>query len=168
MQASAESTTFRVTLDRVRDYEFNVRFDGLDVPDLVVDEPEPLGRSAGPNPSRLIAAAAANCLSASLLFCLTKSKVEIEGVTATVDGRLERRERGRLRVGGLDVQLRLHGIPADRDRLRRCLSLFEDYCVVTASLRDGIPVSVAVVDDDGRHLLPPAGTDPTDADESGG
>lgn len=130
MEASGPAPTFRVTLD----------------------EPEPLGGSAGPNASRVLAAAAANCLSASLLFCLARAKIDVGAVTTTVEGSLERRERGRLRVGGLDVTLQLKGLPADPDRLRRCLSLFEDYCIVTASIREGIPVTVAVIDEDGKRL----------------
>ena len=38
-------------------------------------------------------------------------------------------------------------------RLKRCLDLFEDFCVVTASVRQGIPVSVEVLDENGASLL---------------
>ena len=34
--------------------------------------------------------------------------------------------------------------PEAEPRMRRCLELFEDFCVVTASVRDGIAVDVAV------------------------
>ena len=32
----------------------------------------------------------------------------------------------------------------ERDRLSRCLDLFEDFCIVTQSVRDGIDVDVRV------------------------
>ncbi len=36
--------------------------------------------------------------------------------------------------------------------LERCMAQFEDFCVVTESTRNGIPVSVKVVDAAGRTL----------------
>jgi len=33
---------------------------------------------------------------------------------------------------------------ADAGRLERCERLFEDFCIVTASIRQGIPVKVRV------------------------
>jgi uncharacterized OsmC-like protein len=143
---------FTLHLEQVRDFEYRVRFDWPDVPDLLLDEPAPLGRQSGPNAARLIAAGIANCLSASLLFCLQKSHNTPDGVSATVTGSIERNDQGRLRLAGIDVDLKLAGIPADRSRLARCFSLFEDYCVVTQAVRDGIPVSVRVLDDEGRVL----------------
>lgn len=135
---------FTLELELLRDYRFEVRFDWADVPPLELDEPEPLGDQAGPNASRLLAAAVGNCLSASLLFCLHKARVPPEGVNTRVRGRLVRNDHGRLRIGGLEVDLNLIGAGADAKRLQRCLGVFEDYCVVTASVREGIPVDVHV------------------------
>ena len=61
---------FTFTLEQQDDYAFLIRFDTPGAAPLLSDEPEPLGRGTGPNPSRLLAAAVANCLSASLLFAL--------------------------------------------------------------------------------------------------
>lgn len=36
------------------------------------------------------------------------------------------------------------GLGADEGRIERCLKLFEDYCVVTQSVRAGLDVSVEV------------------------
>jgi uncharacterized OsmC-like protein len=139
---------FTVELEQQEGFEFLVRFDFDDVPDLLVDEPEPLGHGRGPNPSRLLAASVANCLSASLLFCLQKSKVEGARVRSSVSGQLVRNERKRLRMGDLDVKIHVQGVGAeDEARLERCLGLFEDYCVVTASVKEGIAVNVEVLRD---------------------
>ncbi len=140
---------FRVTLEQLQAFEFKVKFD-WDVANLALDEPPPLGASHGPNASRLLAAAVGNCLSASLLFCLQKSRVPVTGLTATVSGKTTRNEQGRMRLSQFDVSITLPG--ADDARRERCLALFEDYCVVTQSVRQGIPVHVRVVDADGRVL----------------
>jgi len=109
---------------------------------LALDEPEPLGQGSGPNASRLVAAATANCLAASLLFCLRKSRVDVRGLRAEVEARLTRNEKGRLRIGGLSVTLRPE--LGEGGSLGRCPELFEDFCVVTQSLRQGIPVDVRI------------------------
>ncbi|MEZ5542106.1 MAG: OsmC family protein [Pseudomonadota bacterium] len=148
----SEIRQFTLHLEQVENFEFRVRFDWPDVPDLLLDEPAPLGGQAGPNAARLIAAGVANCLSASLLFCLQKSHQAPGGISATVTGSVGRNAQGRLRLMGIDVDLTLAGLPADRARLARCFSLFEDYCVVTQAVRDGIPVGVRVVDETGTVL----------------
>ena len=138
---------FTLTLHRQQDYRFNVEFDLAGVPDLQLDEPAPLGAGSGPNASRLLAAAVANCLSASLLFCLGKFKQEPGKIVADVKGHMVRNEKGRLRVGSFDVDIRL-GLTVDR--LPHCAEQFEDFCVVTDSVRHGIPVNVKVHDSNGQ------------------
>jgi organic hydroperoxide reductase OsmC/OhrA len=144
---------FEVRLSRVAGYEFQVDFGAEGIPALVVDEPPPLGANAGPNPARLLATAVADCLSASLIFCLGRSRVQVAGVDTRVVGTLRRNERGRLRIGRLEVSIRIDVPGAEPARLGRCLETFEDFCVVTASIRTGIEVDLTVVDADGRRLL---------------
>lgn len=140
--AMSEPTEFRVSLERVDGYEYRVRFGEGTIPDLRTDEAEPLGRGKGPTPSQMLAAAVGNCLAASLLFCLQKSRAEVRGMRAFAEGTHVRNEKGRLRVGGIRVRLEVDGV--DPDKLRRCVGLFEDFCVVSRSLAQGIPVEVEV------------------------
>lgn len=144
--------TFEVRLTRQADYRFRAEFPGTAMPALEVDEDAPLGAGSGPNPSRLLATAVGDCLAASLLFCLSKSRVEIADLSALVRGQLTRNERGRWRIARLDVELQLDPGGADAQRLAKCLGLFEDFCVVTGSVRAAIPVSVRVVDPAGAVL----------------
>ena len=131
-----------VTLERQDGYRFLVDFhDGR--PPLEVDEQPPIGDGNGPNPARLLAAAVGHCLSASMLFCLQKSRVDVSSMRTDVRARVARNERGRLRVTEITVELHPE-VGSDHGRLARCRELFEDYCVVTASVRGGLDVNVFV------------------------
>ena len=135
--------TVKVHLELESGYQFRVQF-GEGKPELLMDEPAPLGEGAGPNASAVLGAAIANCLSASLLFCLRKARVEVEGISADVEVATTRNERHRLRVGAVKVRLHPHLAEGEEGRIRRCLDLFEDFCVVTEAVRDGIEVEVEV------------------------
>jgi uncharacterized OsmC-like protein len=143
MTTEAPVSRFTVQLELVDGYEFRVRFDKAQLGELTTDEPPPLGRDAGPNPARLLAAAVANCLAASLLFSARRAKVPVLGITADVDATMVRNERKRLRIGRMDVTLRprVEGGPVP---LGSCLEEFEDFCVVTQSVRQGLDVQVHV------------------------
>lgn len=151
------SDTFEVTLDRIEDYRFRTDFGG-GLPELVLDEPPPLGANRGPNPARLLAAAVGDCLSASLVFCLSKSRVDVAGLRTRVTGTYRRNERNRLRIGRLEVVLEIDVPGADPGKLGRCLEGFEDFCVVTASVRQGIEVAVRVLDPAGKELFASSGS----------
>lgn len=147
----SDSAEFSFSLEQQDDYAFLIRFDH-DIPPLLVDEPAPLGKGAGPNPSRLLASSVANCLAASLLFALRKFKNDPGKITATVTGRTTRNEKGRLRVGGVTVDIRLGETAANLQHLDRVLEQFEDFCVVTQSVRQGFPVDITVHDGVGQLL----------------
>lgn len=148
----AEEQTFTLNLEHVQDYEFRLKFDWPDVPDLKLDEPAPLGANKGPNAARLLAASVANCLSASLLFCLAKAHAAPRSLKTAVTGTLVRNEKGRLRIEKVDVAITLEEGAETPARLERCASLFEDYCIVTQSVRRGIPVRVSILNGAGETL----------------
>lgn len=136
--------TFEVSLTREDGYRFRIDFGDGSGATLQMDEPAPLGEGTGPNAARVLAAAVGNCLSASLLFCLEKARVDVDDVRTTVRGTMERNERGRIRLGPLQVRIE-PGLSADAPgRIDRCLEVFEDFCVVTQSVRDGLEVGVEV------------------------
>lgn len=138
-----ESETFSISLQLLGGYAFRVQFDD-DLDDLITDETGPLGDDRGPSPSRLLTAAVANCLGASLVHCLRKGRVQIKKLEVSAITTLARNEQGRLRIERIVVLID-PDIPAEqRDRLQRCTSLFEDYCIVTESVRHGIDVRVSV------------------------
>lgn len=138
----------RVRLELEDGYRFLADL-GEGLAPILMDEPPPLGQGDGPNASRLLGAAVGNCLSASLLFCLRKARVEVTGLTTEVVVVPVRNDAGRLRIGSIQVVLHPElaggdGRGAGEGRLKRCLELFEDFCVVTASVRGSIDVDVRV------------------------
>lgn len=135
-----------LTLEQTGEYEFKVRFDGTSMPDLITDEAAPLGGNAGPNPSRLLAAAVANCLSASLLFALRKYKNAPGKLAVKARATVDRNEHGRLRVTHVKADVQLAETVAVFEHADRALAQFEDFCIVTQSVRQGIAVEVSVRD----------------------
>ncbi len=63
-----------------------------------------------------------------------------------------RNEKKRLRVGRLEVRLIVADVVKESPRFPRCKDLFEDFCVVSASIRQGIPMNVTVLDEQGEVL----------------
>jgi organic hydroperoxide reductase OsmC/OhrA len=148
----SEAGKFTIHLEQETGYAMRVKFDIKKAADILMDEPPPLGERNGPNASRLLAAAAANCLSASLMFCLAKEEVPAQSVKTEATCTLVRNDKKRLRIGRLDVRITAGDELLASKKLDRCMSLFEDFCVVTASLRDGIPIGVEVVNEAGEIL----------------
>jgi organic hydroperoxide reductase OsmC/OhrA len=146
------SEQVKVTLTQISDYSFNISFDQTEIADLVTDETPPLGGNHGPNPSRMLLAAIANCLSASLLFAMRKYKNTPGTIRAEVRGTLGRNAEGRTRVQHVDVDLHLPDAAASYDQFERILQQFENFCVVTESVRSGIEIAVQVHDGSGEVL----------------
>lgn len=140
---------FNVSLTLLENYVFKLDFG--EAGNILSDESPPVGQGEGPSPSELLAAAVANCLSASLLFALRKYKQDTEHLSANVQGELKR-QNGRLRIDSLNVNITI-GQPADNiEHLDRILSQFEQFCTVTQSVQQGIPVHLEVYDLNQKRL----------------
>lgn len=155
----SDEQSFELTLKQVEDFEFRVCFDGTALADLATDEPAPQGHDAGPNPARLLLAAVANCLTASLLFSLRKFRNTPGPIRAKARARLARNEHDRWRVAGMEVDVQLADAAPSLKHIDRALAQFEDFCIVTESVRGGIPVAVRVRDAEGAivHGVVPGG-----------
>lgn len=147
----SDNTRITVDLTQQQDYRFKVEF-GDAVPDLIADEPAPMGSGAGPSPVQLLAAAVGNCLSDSLLFALRKFKQAPDPLTCSVQAEVGRNEQGRVRVVGMSATLRLGVAASQLAHLDRVLTSFEAYCTVTQSVGQGIPITVQVMDVNGVIL----------------
>jgi organic hydroperoxide reductase OsmC/OhrA len=148
----AEDRSFTRTITEESDYEFRIRFEDTTIPDLLTDESPPIGRGAGPDPSSLLGAAVGNCLSASLLFALRKYKNTPRRIVTRVRVDVARNAQARLRVGRIAADIRLPETAADYTQIERLLAQFEEFCIVTESVRAGVPVDVTVSDATGAVL----------------
>ena len=140
-----------VTLTQERDYRFVIRFDAA-MPELIGDEPPPLGGGTGPSPVQLLCAAVGNCLSDSLLFALRKFKQAPEPLRCEVSAAVGRNADQQMRVLGMTADLHL-GVPAAQiEHLDRVLDQFENFCTVTRSVGIGIDIKTRVLDSLGTVL----------------
>ena len=142
--AEEEHREFELSLTLEDGYRFTVEFDQEGVPPLLLDEPPPLGDGTGPNAARILGAAVGNCLSASLLFCMQKARIESRQIRTKVQGTLVRNAEGRFRIGEIRVLIEPSLTSEEQKRISRCMDVFEDYCIVTESVRRGIDVLVEV------------------------
>ena len=136
--------THHATVSHVGAYEFVAEFPDLrGGPSIWFDEPPPLGADGAPNAAAVLGAAVGNCLAASLTFCLGRSRAQVE-VGARVATHVGRNADGKFRITSIDVELLADPDLASATRLARCEQIFEDFCIVTQSVRQGIPVNVTV------------------------
>ena len=131
-------------LKLIQGYKFKAEFDAEGVPDLIVDELKPVGENSGPNPTRLLSVAVGHCLSSSLLLCLAKARVDVKNLETTITAIKEKNEEGYLRISKLEVEMHLDVEETDKNRIFRCLDIFENYCTVTQSVRKGIDIKVNI------------------------
>ena len=125
-------------------YKFDVTFDEWSKGKLTTDESEPLGKSEGATAAMMLASAVGHCLSSSLIFCLEKSRTKAKDLVTDVDLKLARNDKGRWRVESIKVALKPSVDDVDREKLRRCIGMFQDFCIVSASVRQGIKIDVEV------------------------
>lgn len=144
-EGKVQETCFKIELELIDKLQFNVKFDLPKAPDIIMDEPPDFGgEGLGPNAARAITAGVANCLAASLTFCLRKTKADLKGMRAVAQGTIGR-EEGLLRLQRIEVKiLPTLGNKEDLEKLERCKNLFEKYCIVTGSLRKGLPITIDV------------------------
>jgi len=104
----------------------------------------------GPNPSRMLALGVLGCLSASFIFCLKKRNFKVDDFNAEAEVVIFRNEQGFWRIKKIDVNIEPKiEDPDSLKRAKQCLkvakdgvSFFEQYCIVTQSVRAGIEVNV--------------------------
>jgi len=132
---------------------FKCDMGNIKVNDCYIDEEQDSeSEKIGPNPSRLLALAVLGCLSASFIFCLKKKNFRVEDFDAEAEIIIKHNPKGFWRVQQIDVNINPKIEDANAlKRAKQCLktlsddiSFFEQYCIVTQSVREGVKVNVNV------------------------
>ena len=79
------------------------------------------------------------------LLMTDKSSVPLDGLVTEVTGKIERTESGYWRVTQVDVDLSVKYNEMNdviRKKFERCKKLFFNYCIVSASIKEGIEINV--------------------------
>ncbi len=140
----AEEVKTKVGLKLEKDMIFKCEMGQMAVKDCYIDETnQEEVEMWGPNPSKLLGMALLGCLSASFIFCLKKRNFSIDDLKADAEVIIGRNDKGFLRVKKVNVEI-VSKIddPAVRKRADQCKKMFENYCTVTAAVREGIEVNV--------------------------
>ena len=137
--------TYEINMEKLENYKFLVDFGGS-IPSLLMDETEdvPGGEETGPTASMLMGAAVGNCLSASLVFCLSKKRVNLKNLKTKITLKRKRNDKGYWSISGIVVDLQPEIAEEDRERFDKCVEIFRNYCIVSNSIETGIPLTVNI------------------------
>ena len=138
--------TYEINMEKLENYKFLVDFGKKSIPSLLMDETEdvPGGEETGPTASMLMGAAAGNCLSASLIFCLSKKRVNLKNLKTKITLKRKRNDKGYWSISGIVVDLHPEIAEEDRERFNHCVEIFRNYCIVSNSIETGIPLTVNI------------------------
>jgi len=144
---SDETLEYEISLKKLEKFKFIVDFGKETIPDLLTDESKevPGGEEKGPTASMLLAAAVGNCLSASLTFCLMKKKVPMYDLKTKVKFKRARNEKGFWRIKEITVELMPEVDDPENKNFKRCVEIFFNYCIVSGSVKNGIPININVL-----------------------
>ncbi len=146
-----ENTVVDIKLEQ--DMIFKVNLGSDKIKELFIDET--LGEKSqvwGPDAAQLLAMALLGCLNASFLFCLQKRNLTVDELEAQAEVSFKKIEKGYTRVDKIDVKI----VPKTKNpvtlkRINQCIKkmksgnmFFEETCIITESVRQGINVNVDV------------------------
>lgn len=146
-----ENTKVRIKL--AKDLIFKSIFDFEETKEIVIDETlDKTKIMKGPDAATLLGMAVISCLSASFIFCLNKRDLTVDDLDAYADISFYKTEKGYQRIKNIDVKL----VPKSDDpdvlkRISQCTRemrsedmFFEETCIITPSVREGISINVDV------------------------
>jgi uncharacterized OsmC-like protein len=145
----SKKQSWTITMKKIGPMKFEAVLDKNHFPNFLFDEPPHAGgNDEAPSASRYLVSAVLNCLSASLTFCLQKSRIPLDALDSEATCTIDRNEQGYWRIERIDAKL----LPKWNDwnekmekALERCRNLFINYCIVSASVKEGIEINIDVM-----------------------
>ena len=138
----------RVVADLIDNITFNVKI--KDFPEFLMDEPTSFhGNDRGPSSIVYLCVAIAGCQGTSFQFCLQKFGVELKTMRVIVEAEIHHvDEDGRtlLRITNISTKINVElKNEDDEEDLMECFEVYKKYCVVSASIINGINIDVDLV-----------------------
>ncbi|MFO7797400.1 MAG: hypothetical protein ACQERB_11670 [Promethearchaeati archaeon] len=146
-----ENTKVSIQLDK--DLIFKSLFDFEKTREIFIDETlEETEQMIGPDAATLLGMTVISCLSASFIFCLNKRNLTIDDLEASADISFYKTEKGYQRIENIDVKMKPKTDDPDvLKRIKQCTRemrsgdmFFEETCIITPSVREGINIKVNV------------------------
>jgi uncharacterized OsmC-like protein len=140
----SETKKVNVGLTLEKEMIFKCELGEMKVEDCYIDEEHDTEAAMwGPNPSRMLGMAVLGCLSASFIFCLKKKHLSLNDLKADAKVIIARNDKGFWRVKKIDVDIKMDIEDLEaRKRADQCAKFFQQYCLVTEAVREGIEVGV--------------------------
>jgi len=134
----------RVSLKQEEEMIFKCDLGEIKIGNLYIDEKhDKYTEKIGPSPAKLLALSVLGCLAASFSFCLKKKGFSIAGLSGQAEVSLARNEKNFWRVKKIDVKISPKiDTPELQKRADQCTKFFEQYCIISESLRNGIEVNL--------------------------
>jgi uncharacterized OsmC-like protein len=134
----------KVGLKQEEEMIFKFEFGNPKMDNLYIDETNRKEiEKIGPSPAKLLASSVLGCLAASFSFCLQKKNFSLSGFEGKAEVSIVRNEKGFWRVRNIDIELNPKiDTPEMRKRADQCKRFFEQYCIISESLRTGFEVNV--------------------------
>jgi len=113
--------------------------------DFNIDEPTSFhGTDLGPSSVEYLLIGIGGCLGTTFMYCLQKRNVKMKSVEIEIDGKLSHvGPKLLLRLTKVDVEIKF--IPeenASSEEISECIKNFREYCIVSNSIADGLPINV--------------------------
>ncbi|MFX1532097.1 MAG: OsmC family protein [Promethearchaeota archaeon] len=134
----------KVGLHQEEEMIFKCDLGNLRMDNLYIDESnKKKNEKIGPSPTKLLGLSVLGCLAASFSFCLQKKDFSLSELEGKAEVTIARNEKAFWRVKKIDIELNPKiNTPDMRKRADQCRKFFEQYCIISESLRTGFEVNV--------------------------